>query len=115
MMMDFDLVQLFLMTIDKRLSAFKMKWKKGSAINVVLTSGGYPSSFQTNKLITIKNNPLIFYAGSQLVNGDLLTTGGRVLSVMNYAANLKTAINNVYRSIKNVHFDNMHYRKDIGS
>lgn len=115
MMVNFDLVDLFLSTINKKLNSFKMRWNKGNAINVVSTSGGYPNKFETNKKINIKNKPLIFYAGTKNENGNLLTSGGRVLSVVSHANNLKTAIKNVYKQIKNVSFDNMYYRKDIGS
>jgi phosphoribosylamine--glycine ligase/phosphoribosylformylglycinamidine synthase len=81
----------------------------------VLTSGGYPDKYEINKLINIKCNPFIFYAGAKMEHDSLLTSGGRVLSVVNRSSNLKSAIANVYRDIKDVSFDNMYYRKDIGS
>lgn len=115
MMIDFDIVDMFLSTINKKLDSFYMSWNKGSAINIVLTSKGYPGEYKTNEKILIKNNPLIFYAGVKKENNTLLTSGGRVLSVVSQSNNLKTAIKNAYHNINNISFRGMHYRKDIGS
>lgn len=115
MMINFDLVDLFLSIINRRLKTFKMKWKKGNAINVVLTSKGYPNQYDTNQKILVKNNPLIFFAGTKLENNSLITSGGRVLSIVKHSSNLTNAIKEVYKEIKNVSFNGMHYRKDIGS
>jgi phosphoribosylamine-glycine ligase len=49
-----------------------------------------------------------------MVENQLLTNGGRVLSLTSVASNLQTAISNVYQDVKNIQFENMYYRHDIG-
>jgi phosphoribosylamine--glycine ligase len=115
MMMDFDLVKMIQACLDKRLSSFKMNWYKGYAINVVLTSGGYPGKYNIDEQIKINGNPQIFFAGAKIVNNKLLTNGGRVLSVFERGNSLNEAIKQVYQSATKVKFKKMHYRKDIGS
>jgi phosphoribosylamine-glycine ligase len=115
MMVDFDLVSMVIATINQKLHSFKLKWKNGAAINVVAVSKGYPGAYEVNKAIKIKNKPTIFFAGTKNVNGKLLTNGGRVLSVTSHGKDLRSAIKNVYHDIKNVQYENMGYRKDIGS
>jgi phosphoribosylamine--glycine ligase len=79
-----------------------------------LASKGYPFSFKKGLEITIKDKPLIFYAGAIMSEGTLVTNGGRVLSVVATGADTNKAYQNVYNEIRKVHFDNVYYRKDIG-
>ncbi len=95
-------------------------WHPGSAICVTLASGGYPGSYQTGIPITgiDEANKLegvqVFHAGTALKDGQLVTAGGRVLSVTARGANLQDAANRAYEAVKYMRFEGMHYRKDIG-
>ncbi len=110
-----DLVDVFLKTLQQKLNTIKLNWKKECSINVVLCSKGYPSKCETGKEIKVKklSNSYLFYAGAKTNNNKVLTSGGRVLSVVSTAKSLPIATKNVYKDIKNITFFGMHYRKDI--
>jgi phosphoribosylamine--glycine ligase len=58
---------------------------------------------------------VVFQAGTKRSNGDLQTAGGRVLGVTTSGETLQTAIDNAYRAVREIHFDGMQYRNDIGA
>ena len=58
---------------------------------------------------------MIFHAGTKILNGELVTSGGRVLGVTTTAPTLREAVDKVYRCVEVIHFDEMHYRKDIAA
>ena len=95
-----------------------LQWSPEPAACVVLASQGYPGEYATGLKITGidgVNNAEVFQAGTKhSLDGDLVTAGGRVLGVTARGANLKTALDNVYAAIGRIHFEGMHYRKDIG-
>jgi phosphoribosylamine--glycine ligase len=95
-----------------------LQWSPEPAACVVLASQGYPGEYATGLKITgidEVNNAHVFQAGTKhSLDGDLITAGGRVLGVTARGANLKTALDNVYSAIGRIHFEGMHYRKDIG-
>ena len=94
-------------------------WHPGYAVCVTLASGGYPGTYRTgipitgvedaNKLEGVQ----VFHAGTTLQDGKLVTAGGRVLSVTARDTNLPNAILRAYEAVKHIHFEGMHYRKDI--
>lgn len=86
---------------------------------VVLASKGYPEKPEVGKEIhgleDIKDeNVIIFHAGTELKDGKLITTGGRVLNVCAWGNSLKEAKERAYKAVEKIHFEGMHYRKDIG-
>lgn len=84
---------------------------------VVLTSGGYPVSYETGKPIYgLDNvrNALVFHAGTRVEDGELLTDGGRVLNVVCSGNTLEDAIHNTYEEVEKISFEGIHYRSDIG-
>ena len=119
--MDFDLAEVLADVAEKRLDPAKLLWKDGASVCVVLTSGGYPGKFETGKKIdglTAINNDngvQVFHAGSRREAQNLVTSGGRVLGVTAASNSLKTALQLAYQAAANIHFDGMHYRKDIGA
>jgi phosphoribosylamine--glycine ligase len=113
-LMDFDLVNLFLATINNQLNKFPISWKIGVAINVVLASKGYPSKFNIGYEISIKDSPLIFYANAKLKHNKVITDGGRVMSVVATGRNCRLARQTVYSNVKKVKFTGKYFRKDIG-
>jgi phosphoribosylamine--glycine ligase len=94
-------------------------WKPGYAISVTLASGGYPGEYRSGLPITgIEDaNRLegvqVFHAGTALKDGQLVTAGGRVLSVAAYGETLQNAVRRAYEAIKYISFEGMHYRTDI--
>ncbi|MFC1613525.1 phosphoribosylamine--glycine ligase [Patescibacteria group bacterium] len=120
MRMKSPLLPIILATIAGDLSGIKLKWKNESAVCVVASSKGYPDHYETGKIITGLNsadddlNTEIFHAGTKIFGDKILTYGGRVLGATALGANLGKAIENSYDAMKKIHFDGMHYRKDIG-
>ena len=113
-----DLIDILLAIKNKKIKNLKLKWHPGSSVCVVLTSYGYPGSYETGKEIRglPQKNISIFHSGTKLVNNKIVTSGGRVLGITAQDKDLKSAIKKVYKYIgkKGVHFSSMHYRKDIG-
>jgi phosphoribosylamine--glycine ligase len=97
----------------------KQIWHPGYAISLTLASGGYPGKYQTDLPITgvEEANSLegvrVFHAGTTLKNGQLVTAGGRVLSVCARGATLQEAATRAYDAARLIHFEGMHYRHDI--
>lgn len=85
---------------------------------VTLASKGYPNNYEKNKIIEIKNekiDSLIFHGGTQLDSqGNIITSGGRVLYIVGYGDSLQAAQLMAYNDIKKIHFDGIYYRRDIG-
>jgi phosphoribosylamine--glycine ligase len=113
-LMNFDLVNLFLATINSQLNKFPVSWKPGVAINVVLASKGYPGKFNTGYEINVKCSPLVFYANAKLERNKVITDGGRVMSVVAIGKNYRLARQTVYNDVKKVKFTDKYFRKDIG-
>ncbi len=114
-----DLLTIMLAVIEGRLSEVEVVFSDESACCVVAASGGYPVKYEKGKPVTISEMPsgvTVFHAGTKLDdNGRLVTSGGRVLGVTAVADDLSAARDLAYASVKNVHFDGMFYRSDIGA
>jgi len=119
--MDFNLSEILADVAARRLDPAKLRWKSGASVCVVLTSGGYPEKFETGKRIEgltsidRETGVKVFHAGTKSERDSLVTSGGRVLGVTVAADSLETAVALVYQSAERIHFDGMHYRKDIGA
>lgn len=115
-----DLYEIFDAVIEERLDEIDIKWRDGGAVCVVLASGGYPVKYESGYEITgiedaqALGDITVFHAGTKNVDGKIVTAGGRVLGVTAVADSLDAAIKKVYEGVEKVHFDKMHYRKDIG-
>jgi phosphoribosylamine---glycine ligase len=118
---DFDLAEVLSDVAAGRLEPSKLRWKTGASACVVLTSGGYPGKFETGKKIDGLtaaeqiNGVKVLHAGTKLSGDRFVTSGGRVLGVTASAASLKAALVSAYEAAAKIHFDRMHYRKDIGA
>lgn len=119
--MDFDLAGVLREVASGHLDPSKLHWKPGTSVCVVLTSGGYPGKFDTGRLIDgltgIENikGVKVLHAGTKLHGGSIVTNGGRVLGVTAAAATLDDALGLAYRGVSEIHFEGMHFRKDIGA
>lgn len=112
-----DIVELINCSLNTKLQKYTLEWKEGFSCNVVAASGGYPGNFKHGYRISgVKNcNDMIFLAGTKEKSGELSTSGGRVLSVTALGKNLCEAREKAYKSIENIRFKDMYYRKDIGA
>jgi phosphoribosylamine--glycine ligase len=108
-------------TLDQ---AEDMVWDERVAVCVVLASKGYPNAYETGKVITglddlnsmySNGDHLVFHAGTKVTDdGRIVTDGGRVLSIVALGSDMKEAIEKVYSAVNRVHWEGMHYRRDIG-
>ena len=104
--------------IDNNLKNIDIKYSEEEAVCVMLTSGGYPESYEKGKIITgldkLDDDIVVFHSGTKLVGGNLVTNGGRVIGITAKAKTVKNAAEKVYENIKRINFEGMHYRTDIG-
>lgn len=119
-LLESDLLDLMEACASGTLSGKKISWSDQSAVCVILASGGYPKSYKKNLAIdgvtkAKSLGALIFHAGTKLSDGELVTSGGRVLGVTVTAPNLREAVDKVYRCADVIHFDEMHFRRDIAA
>lgn len=120
--LDSDLVEIILGSIYGNLDeiAKKVKWTTDTAVCVVMASGGYPGKYEKgieiNGLEQAKQleKIIVFHAGTKKDNGKIVTNGGRVLGVTALAPTIKDAIDKAYTGVKTIHWENVHYRNDIG-
>ena len=116
--LDSDLYDIMHATATKTLKDISINWKQEYAGCVVLASGGYPNSYEKNKIISglenLSNEIIVFHAGTKLVGDDLVTNGGRVLNICALGNSLEDVRNKIYSEIDKVDFDKKYYRKDIG-
>lgn len=114
-LMENDFVELILAAIDGKLKETKVTFKDGNACCVVGASKGYPAPYPTGFPITIGEvSGKVFIAGGESKGEGIVTSGGRVLTTVAIGDTLQEAIDKAYVDIKQVHFDGMYYRKDIG-
>jgi phosphoribosylamine--glycine ligase len=106
---------------ETRLKEFKVQWKKSAAVCVVLASDGYPGEYSKGKVITglemaeEDQRIAVFHAGTRRVGADFVSDGGRVLGVTAVAEELSSAVTAAYEAVNKIHFEGMHYRRDIGA
>ena len=118
--MDNDIIDIFNKTIDEELDHTQIEWDNRAAVCVILTSAGYPLTFDTGKEIkglddlNRYDNLLVFHAGTTKIGDRFYTAGGRVLGLTVLADNLEDSISLAYEYIEEVNFEDMHFRTDIG-
>jgi phosphoribosylamine--glycine ligase len=113
-----DLVDALDKAIDGKLDEVELKWDRRIALGVVLAAHQYPDTPRSGDRISgipaPTNDQIVFHAGTKLHDGNLLTSGGRVLCVVGLADTVKAAQQKAYSAVEQIHFDGMQYRKDIG-
>jgi len=118
--MDFDLAGVLEDVAAGRLDASKLLWNPGASACVVLASGGYPGRFESGKKIdglTVAEQITgvkVLHAGTKRIGDEVFTSGGRVLGVTAVGPTLGAALGSAYAAADKIHFDGMHYRRDIG-
>jgi phosphoribosylamine--glycine ligase len=115
-----DLVELCLAALDGRLDQVEAEWDGRAALGVVMAAGGYPDAYE-------KGNPIgglesaaeladckVFHAGTRLVNGEVVTNGGRVLCATALGEGVSEAQSKAYALVHKINWNGAHYRSDIG-
>jgi len=112
-----DLVEIIMAVIEGRLNEINIEWRLGACVGVVMASGGYPSKYQTgyqiNGLDSLNSGVQVFHAGTKLDGDRVITSGGRVLTVVVSGSSIAEARDEVYANISRISFDGAVYRSDI--
>jgi len=112
-----DLFDLFEGVAHQNLHEKSFSVTDKTATTIMLVSGGYPEAYEKNKEIKgfekIKES-IIFHAGTTTLDDKVVTNGGRVMAVTSFGNTIEEALEKTYRSIDEIHFDQMNFRKDIG-
>lgn len=114
-----DLIDVIQASLAGSLDSVRIKCYNGSAVGVVLASGGYPGSYETGKPVSGlqeaagMDDVIVFHAGTKFQDSQVVTSGGRVLVVTALGNSFKTARDRAYEGVDKIHFDGMHFRKDI--
>ena len=114
-----DFFDLLKATAEGRLKDMKVTWKNEASVCVVISSKGYPGSYEKGKTImgldSFKgnNNVIVFHGGTSLNDGEVITSGGRVLGVTALGSDIEAAKDEAYNAIERIHFEGMYFRKDI--
>ncbi len=112
-----DLVEVFDAMANKKLKDVSYDIDPQSCVTVMLVSGGYPEAYEKNKIITGLDKidqSIIFHAGTKSSNNNVVTNGGRVLSISSLGANFMEALKKSYKNATIIDFEKKYYRKDIG-
>jgi phosphoribosylamine--glycine ligase len=115
-----DLLEICLAVVNNRLSEAEIEWSTDAAVAVVVASGGYPDEYTTGYpiagLSSLDEDVLVFHSGTALgEGGEVVTSGGRVLTVVATAPTLADARAKVYRNVQRIHFTKAYYRRDIAA
>jgi phosphoribosylamine--glycine ligase len=115
-----DLAPVLFAAASGELAGVTLNWNSGPSVCVVIASGGYPGKFDTGLPISgieqaEASGATVFHAGTKLGVRGLETAGGRVLGVTAAGVDLASAIQSAYSAVALIHFDHMHYRRDIGA
>lgn len=117
-MLDGDLAKIMLACIAGNLEAEMVQMRRGAAATVVMAAPGYPGSYSRGLPVTgldsVPPEVLVFHAGTKVVDGQTVTSGGRVLSVTALGDDLPSAVSRAYAGVERIHFDGAHFRTDIG-
>lgn len=115
-----DIVPVLMGCVDGKLGNEFLLWEEKASVCVVISSGGYPGSyekgFEIKGLEDVSNmkDVMVFHAGTKMEGNNIVTDGGRVLGVTALGDTIKEAIDNAYEAVGKICFHGMHYRKDIG-
>ncbi|MCK9604406.1 MAG: phosphoribosylamine--glycine ligase [Candidatus Omnitrophica bacterium] len=117
-----DLVEVMMAATDGQLTKVKnLFWDPRACVCVVCASGGYPGNYAKDKEIKgLKeaeklNDIVVFHSGTKKAGNKILTSGGRVLGVTGLGSTIEDAINKTYKAVNKISFEDMHFRRDIGS
>jgi len=116
-----DLVELLDASVSGTLERTVLTWSPLASVCVVMASGGYPGSYPRGKVISGLDaaatlpDTKVFHAGTALSDGEIVTSGGRVLGVTALGRDLRAAQSAAYAAVERIHFEGAQYRRDIGN
>jgi phosphoribosylamine--glycine ligase len=119
--METDLFELLEASVSGNLNKLELRWKPEVAVCVVTASAGYPGSYAKGKPISgleeaaALPHTKVFHAGTATANGRIVTSGGRVLGVTAWGADLATACARAYEAVEKIQFDGAQFRRDIAA
>jgi len=112
-----DFVDLLKGVAEGNLNEKSVEFDERSAVTVMMVSGGYPETYEKGKSISgildVKDS-IVFHAGTSLKDGDLVTSGGRVLAISSYGNNKAEALATSFKNAQKIKFEKQYFRKDIG-
>ncbi len=112
-----DLLPILWACTEGRLTEVELEWKEEVAVCVVMAAQGYPLSYSKGvpiRLPEVRDEAVIFHAGTQISGGQLLSSGGRVLGITADGKTLQEAREKAYSIVEQIEFPKAHYRRDIG-
>jgi phosphoribosylamine--glycine ligase len=112
-----DFVEILQAMASGTLDKINIEIDERAATTIMTVSGGYPEAYEKGKIITgvdAITDSIPFHAGAQIKDGNIVTSGGRVMAITSYGNTYQEAIKKSYQSIEKLHFDKIYYRKDIG-
>lgn len=115
-----DIVDIIEAAVEGKLDEIEIKWYNKKAVCVVLASGGYPGDYESGLPISgladaESTGATVFHAGTKISDGQIVTSGGRVLGITATGETFQDAIRGAYEAASKVHFDKIYFRKDIGA
>jgi phosphoribosylamine--glycine ligase len=116
-----DLLEVCDAVADGKLDTMQLEWDPRPSICVVISSGGYPGSYEKGKVITgiddadAMDDVKVFHAGTSMARGNVVTAGGRVLGVTALGDDLEAAAERCYAAVDKIKFDGAYCRRDIGA
>ena len=119
MRLESDLLDALQASIEGRVSEGDFRWSQDASVCVVMSSGGYPGTYEQGKRIdglegaSAQDDVKVFHAGTSKRDGAYYTAGGRVLGVTAKGTDLETAVGRAYEACAKISFAGAHYRKDI--
>ena len=114
-----DLLEVMLAVCDGKLDEVMLKWDPRPAVCVAMASKGYPDAYEKGKKITgieeaeKLGDVVVFHAGTAIENGELVTSGGRVLGVTAMGQTIAEAKKRAYEAVEKINFEGAYYRHDI--
>jgi phosphoribosylamine---glycine ligase len=119
MRLESDLVEAMEACVEGRLSDTELRWAPGASACVIASSGGYPGSYKTGFPIkglekaALVPGVQVFHSGTALKDGDVVTSGGRVLGVTAVGDGIEQALASAYQALGEIQFEGMYFRRDI--
>jgi phosphoribosylamine--glycine ligase len=119
-LLESDLAEVALACVESRLDPAGVRWREGACASVVLTAPGYPGTYPKGlpisglEALSDAGSAVVFHAGTARQGSQIVTAGGRVLAVSAVGNVLAAALSSAYGAVQHIHFEGMHYRRDIG-
>jgi phosphoribosylamine--glycine ligase len=120
-----DILDVMLAVTEGRLGECPIEWRPEACVGTVLASAGYPGSFRKGYPIyglqDVPPEVIVFHAGTRLYHNEIsgrtqvVSDGGRVLTMVALGAALEEARGKVYNSLRRIRFEGMYYRKDVAA